>query len=58
MSAQNVTLQQAMSVACPACHSKPGKPCTQPTNTGRKPVAWVHLVRESAFMFPPEESDD
>lgn len=30
---------------CPNCHSKPGEACTQPTDTGRRPVAWVHLSR-------------
>ena len=34
-------------VQCPACLSQPGKPCTQPTDTGRKAVDWVHYSREA-----------
>ena len=32
---------------CPNCQSKPGDKCTQPTNTGRKPVDWFHDARVS-----------
>jgi hypothetical protein len=35
-------------VACPACYSPAGQPCTQPTDTSRKPVSWVHYAREHA----------
>lgn len=33
-------------VRCPVCFSKPGEPCTQPTENGQRPVAWFHLMRE------------
>jgi len=45
----NVTRAQAHTVACPNCYAQPGKPCTQPTDTGRTPVQWVHLAREAAY---------
>lgn len=48
-----ITIQQAQSVQCPNCNAQPGTPCTQPTNTTRKPVGWVHLTRESAYQQPP-----
>lgn len=32
---------------CPACQARAGEPCTQPTNTARKPVSWFHLARET-----------
>lgn len=35
-------------VACPNCQAQPGKPCTQPTDTGRRDVRWFHLAREDA----------
>lgn len=38
--------QAAMEVKCPNCQSGPGRKCTQPTDTGRKAVRWVHLARE------------
>lgn len=34
---------------CPACQAPAGSPCTQPTDTGRKPVKWVHLGRQEAL---------
>lgn len=37
------------SVICPACNAQPGRPCTQPTNTGRREVSWVHDAREAAY---------
>lgn len=36
-----------MSYECPACLSKPGEECTQPTNTSRKAVSWFHYAREA-----------
>lgn len=36
----------ALAVKCPACGSNPGEPCTQTTNTGRRPVTWVHNARK------------
>jgi len=55
--AEQVTKAQALTVTCPACQSLPGKDCTQATENGRKPVTWVHLVRESEFMFPTPDAD-
>lgn len=36
------------SATCPNCQARPGEPCTQPTETGRKKVTWTHLSREAA----------
>jgi len=41
------TKAQAQAVVCPVCNAQAGQPCTQPSNTTRTPVAWVHLARES-----------
>ena len=30
---------------CTACGATPGQRCTQPTNTGRRPVTWFHSAR-------------
>lgn len=45
-----VTAAQAQTVVCPNCNAQPDKPCTQPTDTGRSNVSWVHLARESEYM--------
>ncbi len=34
-----------MTTVCPVCQSKPGQLCTQPTDTTRKPVNWMHTDR-------------
>lgn len=34
---------------CGNCNAQKGKPCTQPTDTGRVAVAWFHFVRESVL---------
>jgi hypothetical protein len=39
-------LASPISVACPACYSKPGEKCTQPTDTSRRDVSWFHFARE------------
>lgn len=36
---------EPLTVACPACHAPAGQLCTQSTNTGRRPVGWVHNAR-------------
>lgn len=36
-----------MLVGCPNCMSPIGFPCSQPTDDGRRPVAWFHLAREA-----------
>jgi len=36
---------RAVAFACPACYSKPGEPCTAPTDDGQRPVHWLHLAR-------------
>lgn len=38
---------------CPNCQARPGEPCTQPTDTGRRNVSWFHMARESAVGKPP-----
>lgn len=35
-------------VYCTTCYSKPGEPCTQPTDDGQRKVPWHHLAREAA----------
>jgi hypothetical protein len=45
-----VTTADAQTVECPACQSPAYRPCTQPTNTGRLPVTWVHKSRELAWQ--------
>jgi hypothetical protein len=37
---------ETAAVACPNCHARPGEPCTQPTESGRRNVPWFHLSRE------------
>lgn len=32
-------------IECPVCQAKAGEKCTAPTNTGRKPVTWLHAGR-------------
>lgn len=34
---------------CPACNAQVGEPCSQPTDTGRKPVQWSHYSRHAAW---------
>lgn len=31
---------------CLVCNAQVGEPCTQATNTGRRPVSWFHYSRE------------
>jgi len=33
---------------CDSCFSKPGYPCTQPTDFSRRDVTWFHLARKGA----------
>lgn len=35
-------------VVCPTCNAQPGEPCTQPSNTRRIAVTWMHLSRHDA----------
>lgn len=53
-----VTVAQAQTVVCPNCNAQPDRPCTQPTDTGRTNVSWVHLARESAYMKAREAEQD
>ena len=39
-----------LKVPCPNCQAKPGERCTQPTDTGRRPVDWVHAARHDAAI--------
>lgn len=36
-------------ITCPACQARPGQPCTQPTDTSRRPVTWEHSARTDAM---------
>ena len=45
-----VAITQALSVICPNCGSVWDKSCTQPTDTGRRAVPWVHLAREAEYL--------
>lgn len=38
-------VEAARQRTCPVCHAKPGRRCTAPTDTGRRPVEWLHLSR-------------
>lgn len=40
-------MNEIMQFECPACLSRPGQECTQPTDTGRKAVHWFHYAREA-----------
>lgn len=49
---------QALTIPCPACFAAAGEPCTAPTDTGRRVVAWVHMSREDGIRilhFGPEK---
>lgn len=37
----------ALGRVCPNCNARPGYSCTQPTNTGRRPVSWFHDSRKN-----------
>jgi hypothetical protein len=37
---------EPLAVACPACGASADQLCTQTTNTGRRPVDWVHNARK------------
>lgn len=50
----SITVAQAQTEVCENCNAQAGQPCTQPTDTGRKPVAWVHLIREDAYRRTQE----
>ena len=41
-------MSEPLSVTCPACQASPGEPCTQPTDTSRRPVPWLHSSRQVA----------
>ncbi|UTN91249.1 hypothetical protein SEA_POKYPUPPY_90 [Gordonia phage PokyPuppy] len=36
----------ALNFECEACFARAGKPCTAPTENGRRDVNWFHFVRE------------
>lgn len=35
-------------VGCPNCQAPAEKPCTQPTDTGRREINWYHYARIAA----------
>lgn len=44
------TVADIRQVPCPNCQAPSGERCTQPTDTGRRDVAWVHLARSSSAI--------
>lgn len=38
-------MRAELGATCPNCHAGPGRPCTQPTDTGRRDVGWFHTSR-------------
>lgn len=44
------THAQALTVPCPVCNARTGQQCTTTTSTGRRPVTWTHLSRETAYL--------
>lgn len=43
------------SKVCPACNAQVGKPCTAPTDTGRREVRWYHYARQRAVTATTRE---
>lgn len=41
---------EPIDTVCPACNARPGKPCTAPTDTSRRPVGWMHASRTEAVQ--------
>lgn len=41
---------------CKACGSKPGEPCSQPTENGRKNVKWFHYARSGLVVDLEQQS--
>jgi hypothetical protein len=52
-----VEVPSPITVTCPNCQAKPGRPCTQPTNLGRHPVSWFHTAREDAVKDESWEAE-
>lgn len=48
MTPQTPLYQALTAVPCPNCQAPTGEPCTQPTDTGRRVVSWVHNARRDA----------
>ncbi|WP_158636103.1 zinc finger domain-containing protein [Tsukamurella sputi] len=45
--------QRAVALPCPACAARPGEKCTEPTNTGRRRVEWLHYSRTDQLEGAP-----
>lgn len=43
-------MSEAIDARCPNCNAAKGAPCTQPTETGRKPMSWFHSSRIDAAL--------
>lgn len=41
------SLTNPLATRCPVCNASPGERCSQPTNSGRVAVSWVHSIRQS-----------
>ena len=52
--------QRAYGLRCPVCWALPGAKCTTPTDTSRRPVAWIHELRvlELDKTRPNTEKED
>ncbi|AXQ64379.1 hypothetical protein L3Y19_gp006 [Gordonia phage Neville] len=42
----------AINLTCPACFSKPGEKCTQPTSTGHRNLNTLHYARTALMDLP------
>lgn len=45
-----MAITEAQTVACPTCHAPAGKPCSRPTDSGRRDVRWVHVARGEELL--------
>lgn len=45
-----MTAPRPLLIACPACYSPAGEPCTLPTDAGRRPMRRYHLAREDSSI--------
>ena len=52
------TTTEARAIACPTCNALAHHPCTQPTDTGRIAVPWVHMAREVMLLSVDRQTQD
>lgn len=46
-----VSPDSPMAIVCTTCNAGPGKSCSQPTENGRRTVAWFHAAREDGLTW-------